>query len=53
MGGPIDRVGNLELPEHLRMVDQALQKLSYGVIQLTVHNGKLMQLDVTERHRFS
>jgi hypothetical protein len=35
------------------MVDQALRKLTYGVIQLTVHNGKLMQLDVTERHRFS
>ncbi len=42
-----------ELPEHLRIVAEALQRLRYGVIQLTVHDGKLMQLDVTERRRFT
>ena len=26
--------------------------LNEGVIQLTVHDGKLMQVDVTERRRF-
>ncbi len=29
----------------------ALDRLSFGSIQLTVHNGKLVQIDVTERHR--
>lgn len=53
MGRATDGARIVEIPEHLRMVDQALQKLTYGVIQLTVHNGKLMQLDVTERHRFT
>jgi len=41
------------LPEHLRVVLEALERLSYGVIQLTVHDGKLMQVDVTERRRFA
>jgi hypothetical protein len=42
-----------DLPEHLRVVVEALDRLRYGVIQLTVHDGKLMQVDVTERRRFS
>lgn len=39
------------LPEHLRLVQEALERLRFGVIQLTVHDGKLMQFDVTERRR--
>ncbi len=42
-----------ELPEHLRVVAEALGRLRYGVVQLTVHDGKLMQVDVTERRRFA
>ncbi len=40
-------------PEHLRIVAEALARLRYGVIQLTVHDGKLMQVDVTERRRLA
>jgi hypothetical protein len=39
-------------PDALASVSAALQRLSFGAIQLTVHNGKVVQLDVTERHRF-
>lgn len=42
-----------DLPEHLRVVAEALERLRYGVVQLTVHDGKLMQVDVTERRRFA
>ena len=42
-----------DLPEHLRIVAEALERLRYGVVQLTVHDGKLMQVDVTERLRFT
>jgi hypothetical protein len=42
-----------ELPEHLRIIVEALERVRYGVVQLTVHDGKLMQLDVTERRRFA
>jgi len=41
------------LPEPLRVVSEALERLRFGVIQLTVHDGKLMQVDVTERRRFN
>ena len=56
MGANVDRIHSAptsELPEHLRAVAEALERLRYGVIQLTVHDGKLMQLDVTERRRFT
>jgi hypothetical protein len=53
MGAVTERLDPAQLPEHLRIVAEALERLSYGVIQLTVHNGKLMQVDVTERRRFA
>src|SRR5690606_6373872 len=56
MAATIDRLrtgDSADLPEHLRVVAEALDRLRYGVIQLTVHDGKLMQVDVTERRRFS
>jgi len=50
-----DRLKTLpaELPDHLRVVAEALERLRYGVVQLTVHDGKLMQIDVTERLRLT
>ena len=37
----------------LDAVAEALSRLSYGSIGLTVHDGRVVQLDVTERQRFS
>ncbi|MEQ1550377.1 YezD family protein [Sphingorhabdus sp.] len=37
----------------LQSVLDALGRLKFGAIQLTVHEGKLVQVDVTERQRFS
>ena len=55
MGAIVDRTkpDTAELPEHLQIVAEALGRLRYGVVQLTVHDGKLMQVDVTERRRFT
>lgn len=36
----------------VQTVLDALEKLRFGAIQLTVHEGKLVQVDVTERHRY-
>ena len=36
----------------LEAVSRALGKVRYGVVQLTVHEGRVVQLDVTERQRF-
>jgi hypothetical protein len=39
--------------EPIRAVLDALANLRFGAIQLTVHEGKLVQVDITERKRFS
>jgi hypothetical protein len=39
--------------EPVRAVIKALDNLKYGIIQITVHDGKLMQMDVTEKMRFN
>jgi hypothetical protein len=36
-----------------RLVESRLQQLRYGVITLTVHDGRVVQVDCTERTRFS
>lgn len=44
----------LESPQPpLQAVAEAVSRLRYGVVQLTVHDGKVVQLDVTERQRFT
>ena len=34
-------------------VVEALGRLRYGAIQLIVHDGRLVQIEVTERQRFA
>jgi len=46
---PRDDVARAELLAH---VAEALDRVRYGVVQLTVHDGRVMQVDVTERRRF-
>lgn len=36
----------------LEAVAEALSRLKFGTVQLTVHDGKVVQLDVTDRLRF-
>lgn len=48
-----DETNKTSFPEPIRAVLDALAKLKFGAIQLTVHDGKLVQVDVTERKRFS
>ncbi|MGQ0277542.1 YezD family protein [Sphingopyxis sp. Q841] len=45
--------GEREPPSRaVQAVLDALEKLRFGAIQLTVHEGRLVQVDVTERHRY-
>jgi hypothetical protein len=48
-----DETNKASFPEPIRAVLDALAKLKFGAIQLTVHEGKLVQVDVTERKRFT
>ncbi|HJS11482.1 YezD family protein [Sphingopyxis sp.] len=44
--------GSEDVPRAIQTVLDALDKLKFGAIQLTVHEGRLVQVDVTERHRY-
>lgn len=37
----------------LRLVQDALGRLRFGGIQLTVHEGRLVQIEITEKRRFT
>lgn len=37
--------------ESLHSVRDALMRLHYGTIALTVHGDRIVQIDVTEKHR--
>ncbi|HVU15975.1 MAG TPA: YezD family protein [Candidatus Didemnitutus sp.] len=44
----------LELtPEWLRLVQQKVEGLRYGVVQLVVHDGRVTQIERTEKTRLS
>ena len=36
----------------LDALGEAVAKLRFGVVRLTVHEGRIVQLEVTEKHRF-
>ncbi len=40
-------------PAMLDAVSGAICRLRFGTVLVTVHEGKVVQLDVTERRRFS
>lgn len=41
------------LEESLQTVRQALTGLRFGAVLLTVHEGRVVQIDVTEKRRIS
>ncbi|PZU16175.1 MAG: DUF2292 domain-containing protein [Citromicrobium sp.] len=55
MAGLNEKVTELvpNLSEPLLQVAEAIDKLRFGVVQLTVHEGKLVQLEITEKRRFT
>jgi hypothetical protein len=42
-----------EIEDKLVPIRAALARLTYGAITLTVHEGRLVQIEVTEKLRFS
>lgn len=41
------------LNDALGLVSDALSRLRYGAIQLTVHDGRVQQIDITEKRRLT
>ena len=44
--------GSEGVPRAIQTVLDALDTLKFGAIQLTVHEGRLVQVEVSERHRY-
>jgi hypothetical protein len=44
---------NAPLDEALEAIRNALATIKYGAIALTVHDAKIVQIEVTEKRRFS
>jgi hypothetical protein len=40
-------------PDWLRLVQQKVEGLRYGVVQLVVHDGRVTQIERTEKTRLS
>jgi hypothetical protein len=47
-----DRAPARHAEDTIGAIRSALAKLRFGAIQLTVHEGRLVQMDVTEKRRF-
>lgn len=47
-----ERKGIFADADPIHLINEALAKLRFGGIQLTVHEGKLVQMEVTEKRRF-
>lgn len=51
-GNPVARTGTPLNDDAMEIIRQSLARIRFGAIQLTVHEGKLVQMDVTEKQRF-
>lgn len=51
-GNPAARAGIPQNGDAMEIIRESLARIRFGAIQLTVHEGKLVQVDVTEKRRF-
>jgi hypothetical protein len=51
-GNQVVRAGAALNGDAIEIIRQSLARIRFGAIQLTVHEGKLVQVDVTEKRRF-
>ena len=48
----VARTGTTLNGDDIEIIRQSLARIRFGAIQLTVHEGKLVQVDITEKRRF-
>ncbi len=51
MSQTIQPASSAPSPEWLRVVQQKVETLRYGVVQLVVHDGRVTQIERTEKTR--
>jgi hypothetical protein len=50
---PVESSAGEQREQALKAIGQALEGLRYGTITVTVHDSKVVQLEVTEKKRFT
>jgi hypothetical protein len=53
MSEPISITKTDAAPDWLRLVQQKVEGLTYGVVQLVVHDGRVTQIERTEKTRLT
>lgn len=53
MPPPSGSTNDPTLEEAVERVRKALQAIKFGSVTITVHDGRVMQIDITERERLS
>jgi len=48
----LNPVGPRRSDDAIKLIASALERLRFGAISLVVHEGKVTQVEVTERRRF-
>ncbi len=51
--GPPTRIGVRAVPDWLDLVAHHVAGTDYGVVQITVHGSRVVQVDWTQRARFA
>jgi len=39
--------------QHVEHLEKSLQNIDFGSVLITIHNGKITQIDTTEKKRFT
>jgi hypothetical protein len=48
---PPDDERKNRIPEWLKLIEESVESLKYGVVQIVVHNAKVVQIEKTEKLR--
>ncbi|AMA63298.1 MAG: YezD family protein [Kurthia gibsonii] len=44
---------NLIEEQHLSVIEKAIQEIQFGEVQITIQDGKIIQINRLEKHRFT
>lgn len=39
--------------QHLEVIEKAIEEIQFGEVQITIQDGKIVQINRLEKHRFS
>lgn len=46
-------MANLIDEQHLSVIEKAIKEIQFGEVQITIQDGKIVQINRIEKHRFT